>query len=156
MKLFNLLYEFLVDDGWEFEFDDRNEIFRLEVSGLNSEFICFIIADEEQESLICNTYIHEQIPFHKRSEICEFMNRLNYELANGNFEMDMEDGEVRFRTYLDLEGSQPSKEQVLNLIWTGSQIFDTYFPGFMKIINEDYTSLDAVKHCTPSGDLPLL
>jgi len=152
MMLFQVLYDTLKQDGWEFNYDDKNELFRMEIRGINSEFICFIIVDEEQESLLCNTHIAQKIPFAKRLEVCNFMNRINYELAIGNFEMDMDDGEIRFRTYLDLANSEPSREQLVNLIWNGAQTFDTYYPGFHKILHENYLAEEAVVICTQEED----
>lgn len=152
MTLFQILYQTLSENGWEFDFDDKNEIFRLEIRGVNSDFHCFIIVDEEQESLLCNTHINQKIPFPKRLEICNYINRVNYELANGNFEMDMDDGEIRFRTFLDLENTEPSHEQLMNLIWNGSQSFDTYFPGVAKIVSEDFTAEEAIAFCTQEDD----
>lgn len=152
MMLFQVLYNTLKQDGWEFTYNDKNELFSMEIRGINSEFVCFIIVDEEQESLLCNTHIKQKIPFTKRLEVCNFMNRVNYELAIGNFEMDMDDGEIRFRTYLDLSNSEPSREQLLNLIWNGAQTFDTYYPGFIKILLEDYLAEEAVAICSQEED----
>ncbi|HVJ47859.1 YbjN domain-containing protein [Desulfitobacterium sp.] len=151
MTLFQILYQTLTENGWEFDHDDKNEILRLEIRGVNSDFHCFIIVDEEQESLLCNTHIKHKIPFPKRIEICNFMNRINYELANGNFEMDMDDGEIRFRTYLDLANTEPSQEQMMNLIWNGSQSFDTYYPGVEKIVHEEFSAEEAMAICTQEG-----
>lgn len=152
MTLFQILYQVLKQDGWDFEYDDKNELFRMEIRGINSDFICFAIVDEEQESLLCNTYIKQKIPFSKRLEVCNFMNRVNYELAIGNFEMDMDDGEIRFRTYLDAANIEPSKEQLVNLIWNGAQTFDTYYPGITKILLEDYLAEEAVAICSQEED----
>lgn len=148
MTLFQILYQTLKQDGWDFEYDDKNELFRMEIRGINSDFISFIIVDEEQESLLCNTHIKQKIPFAKRLEVCNFMNRVNYELAIGNFEMDMDDGEIRFRTYLDSANIEPSKEQLLNLIWNGAQTFDTYFPGITRILTENYPAEEALAICS--------
>lgn len=152
MTLFQILHDTLIENGWEFDDDDKNEIFRLKIRGVNSDFKCFIIVDEDQESLLCNTQIKRKIPFPKRLEICNFMNRVNYELANGNFEMDMDDGDLRFRTFLDLANTEPSKEQLMNLIWNGSQCFDTYYPGFEKIVLEDFSTEEAMILCTQEDD----
>lgn len=148
MSLFDVLCTTLTKDGWEFTYDEKNEIVRLDIRGVNSDFYSFLIVDEEQESLLCNTHINQKIPFAKRIAVCEFMNRINYELASGNFEMDMDDGEIRYRTYLDLAGSEASKEQILNLIWNGAQSFDSYYPGFIQLIHGEYTPEEAAAFCS--------
>ena len=148
MSLFRVLYEILTQNGWEFDFDNKNEIIKLEIRGINTNFHAFLLVDEEQESLLCNTYIKQKIPLSKRLKVCDFMSRVNYELANGNFEMDMDNGEIRYRTYLDLADAEPSKDQVLNTVWNGVLGFDTYFPGLMKLLYENYSAEEAAAFCT--------
>jgi len=148
MSLFRVLHEILTQNGWEFDFDNKNEIIKLEIRGINTNFHAFLLVDEEQESLLCNTHIKQKIPLSKRLEVCDFMCRVNYELANGNFEMDMDNGEIRYRTYLDLADAEPSKDQVLNIIWNGVLGFDTYYPGLMKLVYGDYSAEEAAAFCT--------
>ena len=148
MSLFSVLYEILSQNGWEFDFDDKNGIIKLEICGINTDFYSFLLVDEEQESLLCNTHINQKIPPSLRLEVCDFMCRVNYELSNGNLEMDMDTGEIRYRTYLDLADAHPSQEQILNIIWNGVVGFDTYYPGLMKLIYGDYSAEEAAAFCS--------
>lgn len=148
MSLFQVLFDILRQDDWKFDFDKKNEIFKLGISGVNTNFHVFLLVDEEQESLLCNTHIKQKIPHSKRLEVCDFMNRINYELANGNFEMDMDNGEIRFRTFLDLADAEPSEDQIHNIVWNGIQGFDTYYPGLMKLVYWDYSAEEAMACCT--------
>ena len=148
MSLFRVLYEILKQNGWEFDFDIKNEIIKLEVRGVNTNFHSFLLVDEEQESLLCNTHINQKIPHSKRLEVCDFMSRVNYELANGNFEMDMDNGEIRYRTFLDLADAEPSKDQVLNIVWNGVLGFDTYYPGLMRLVYGNCSAEEAAAFCS--------
>ena len=148
MSLFQVLYDILLEDGWEFDYDFKNEIIKLEVHGINTNFFVFFLVDEKQESLLCNTHISQKMPYFKRLEVCDFMSRVNYELVNGNFEMDMDNGEIRYRTFLDLADTEPSKDQILNIVWNGVQAFDTYYPGLMKLVYGDYSPEEAMACCT--------
>ncbi|MCB8815080.1 YbjN domain-containing protein [Desulfosporosinus shakirovi] len=148
MSLFRVLYEILSQNGWEFDFDNKNGIIKLEISGINTDFHAFLFVDEEQESLLCNTHIDQKIPSSKRLEVCDYMSRVNYELINGNFEMDMDNGEIRYRTFLDLADARPSQDQVLNIVWNGVLGFDTYYPGLMKLVYGDYSAEEAAAFCS--------
>lgn len=152
MSLFQILYDILNENGWEFDYDTKNEIIRFEIHGVNADFHAFLLVDEEQESLLCNTHIDQKIPHSKRLEVCDFMSRVNYELANGNFEMDMDNGEIRYRTYLDLSDAKPSKEQILNIVWNGVLGFDTYYPGLMRLVYGNCTAEEAASYCTIDDD----
>lgn len=148
MILFQTLCHTLDEEGWDYEYDEKNELLRFRVHGVNTDFNVLLIIDEEQESLLCNTYIVQKIPENKRFDVCEFINRINYELDNGNLEMDMEDGEIRYRTFLDLSDATPSKEQILNLIWNGPQCFDSYFSGLMRLVYSNLSPAKAVALCS--------
>ncbi|TGE31139.1 YbjN domain-containing protein [Desulfosporosinus sp. Sb-LF] len=148
MSLFRMLYEILNQNGWDFDFDNKNEIIKLDINGVNTNFHAFLLVDEEQESLLCNTHIDQKIPHSKRLEVCDFMSRVNYELANGNFEMDMDNGEIRYRTFLDLADAVPSKDQVLNILWNGVLGFDTFYPGLMKLVYGNCSAEEAASFCT--------
>ncbi len=152
MSLFQLLYDILIQNDWEFESDDKNEVIKLKIQGINANFHSCLLVDEKQESLLCNTYIKHKIPFSKRLEVCDFMCRVNYEFAIGNFEMDMENGEIRYRTYLDLANAEPSREQVVNIVWNGVLGFDTYYPGLMRLVYEDYSAEEAAAFCSELDD----
>jgi len=147
MPLFRMLYEILNQNGWDFDFDNKNEIIKLDINGVNTNFHVFLLVDEEQESLLCNTHIDQKIPHSKRLEVCDFMSRVNYELANGNFEMDMDNGEIRYRTFLDLADTVPSKDQVLNMFWNGVLGFDTFYPGLMKLVYGRCSAEEAASFC---------
>lgn len=148
MSLFQKLFEILCQEDWKFDFDKKNEIIKLEIPGINTRFHVFLLVDEKQESLLCNTYIKQKVPHSKRLEVCDFMNRANYELANGNFEMDIDNGEIRYRTFLDLADTEPSKDQIQNIVWTGIHGFDSYYRGLIKLVYWDYSAEDAMAYCT--------
>ena len=61
MSLFQELFEILRQDDWKFDFDIKNEIIKLEISGVNTNFHIFLLVDEKQESLLCNTYLKQKI-----------------------------------------------------------------------------------------------
>ena len=148
MSLFQVLYKILSQNGWEFDFDDKNGIIKLDIRGISTNFHAFLLIDEEQESLLCNTHINQRIPYSKRLEVCDFMSRINYELVNGNFEMDLDNGEIRYRTFLDLADAEPSQDQVLNIVWNGVLGFDTYYPGLMKLVYGNLSAEEAAAYCT--------
>jgi hypothetical protein len=55
----------------------------------------------------------------------------------GNFEMDFEDGEVRFRTSIDFEGQGLSYALVSNHVYPNVWMMDRYLPGLFAIVYSD-------------------
>ena len=50
------------------------------------------------ENVTCYHIAPVKAPVEQRSAISEFITRANYGLTNGNFEMDFNDGELRYKT----------------------------------------------------------
>ena len=71
--------------------------------------------------------------------------RANHQMRLGNFEMDFEDGEVRFKTSLDTDGADLTPAMVRNLIAPNVLAMDRYVPGIALVLNEEETPGEAVR-----------
>ena len=52
----------------------------------------------------------------------------------GNFEMDYNDGEVRYKTSIDVEGGELSPKMIENMMQANLMTMDRYFPGLMSVL----------------------
>lgn len=87
--------------------------------------------------------VYGVLPFHldvndpvRVQRMCELLTRVNYALVNGCFEMDLSDGEMRYRIYVSTEGGMiPNKEIIQDsllavdaaLIYFGSPLVQVLF-----------------------------
>ena len=79
--------------------------------------------------------------------MADFICRANYGLLNGNFELDIRDGEIRYKTYVDCEGNNPSIEIVRNSIYCPAAMMERYSAGIADIIFGNATAEEAVIKC---------
>lgn len=63
------------------------------------------------------------------ASMAEFVCRANYGLVSGNFELDMRDGEIRFKRFAECEGITPTSEMVCNSIHCPAAMFKRYGAG---------------------------
>jgi hypothetical protein len=63
--------------------------------------------------------------------------RINFELTLGGFEMDFEDGEIRFRTSMPLASPDVPHEVVGHLVFSNLQTVDRFFGSLMRVIYGD-------------------
>ena len=149
-EIVDVIRTFLVDDDWKFEFDDERGIFRFGVA-IESKLknlryfipvredaytvyaICQIEADSDDKDIM--------------KEMAEFICRANYGLRNGNFELDMTDGEIRYKVFVDCDGITPSEEIVKGSIIIPSVMFDRYAPGMLDIMFKGAKAEDAIATC---------
>jgi hypothetical protein len=62
----------------------------------------------------------------------------------GNFELDYEDGEVRFKTSLDVENVELSHDLVSNHVYANVWTMDRYLPALFGVIYGNISPKDAV------------
>jgi hypothetical protein len=55
-------------------------------------------------------------------------------MAIGNFEMDLNDGEVRIKNTVDFQGSHLSVDMVKHMTGISAAMMDRFIPGLMAVI----------------------
>lgn len=86
------------------------------------------------------------VPEGQRAAVGEFCNRANFGLAIGNFELDHDGGEVRFRTSIDAEDAEPSAALVRNAVVANVLTMDRYVAGLLAVLNGTDPA-DAIEDC---------
>ena len=82
----------------------------------------------------------------------EFITRANEGLRIGNFEMDLGDGEVRYKSGLDFEGATLTPELIRNVMYVAVQTLDYYLPGLMSVIYGGKPAEEAIAEIEGSLD----
>jgi hypothetical protein len=62
----------------------------------------------------------------------------------GNFEFDFSDGEIRFKTSLDINSSNLDVAVIGQLIYTNLFNVDKYLPGITQILDSDISPEEAI------------
>ena len=81
------------------------------------------------------------------ANMAEFICRANYGLKMGNFELDFDDGEVRFKVHVLCKGVTPTAEMIKRSIYCPATMFDHYGSGIVDIIFNDTSGKVAVEKC---------
>lgn len=81
-----------------------------------------------------------------RSSVAELIARANFGMLDGKFEIDMNDGEVRFHLVHFLGDGELSTKMVERLYRSCVFTLDRYIPAFMQHIHAGFTPEDAVFH----------
>ena len=143
-KILDAAIGFLRSDGWPFEQLADEDVVRVVFQGDHAQFNCFGQAREEQSQFLFYSLCPITIPEHKRAEMAEYITRANFDMSIGNFEMDYADGELRFKTSIDVEGTELTDSLMKPLIYANVLMMDQYLPGMMAIIYADKSPEDAI------------
>lgn len=145
LRAYATLGEFLRGDGWyPQELPDRH-LYRMMFAGRTGEFRCFAQVRVDLEQFIFYAVCTVKVPESQRAAMAEFITRANYAMRIGNFELDLDDGEVRFKSALDFEGVQLNDALIRNAIGPAVQTFDRYLPGIMAVAFGGKPALLAIK-----------
>lgn len=105
---------------------------------------CTINVRERRPLVRCLLYVACRVPPEKRAGAAELFARINYGLGLGGFELDCTDGEIRYRTSIDVAGGDLTPEMVAALIFTTVGTVDRYYPAIMAFLWNDMAPEDAV------------
>jgi hypothetical protein len=145
LRGFDIVGRFLEEDGWHPQRVGDSFVYRVYFAGQNGELACFAQVRVELEQFLFYVVMPVRAPEERRNEMAEFVTRANYGLRIGNFEMDYEDGEVRYKASLDFEGEALTDNLLRGVIYPAVQTMDRYLPGLLTVIYGSKTPEEAVQ-----------
>jgi hypothetical protein len=145
MKISDVVLEFLQKDvGWDYNQLDNN-CFEAFVPGDNCIIqLIWIPYDDDKQLRIVGNLPH-YVPQNSRLIVGEFLNRVNYLLRVGNFEMNYDNGEVRFRMFIDAEDMPLSTKLVKRTTIYSLWMLDRYYVKILDIHCGNSTPQDVIE-----------
>ena len=149
-ELVDVIRGFLEGDDWKFDFDDEHGVFNFGV-GIESKLknLKYLIPVRSDSYVV-----YARSPLDAdcddkdvMREMADFICRANYGLRNGNFELDMTDGELRYKVFVDCDGITPTDEIIWGSIIIPAMMFDRYAPGILDIMFKGSTAEEAIAKC---------
>lgn len=154
-QIFNVLVEFFEEDEWDFQWMEGMSVLTMGFSGKNGKWQCFAQAREKQQQFVFYSVLPVNVPEDKRARVAEYITRVNYGMVIGNFEMDYDDGEVRYKTSVDVEGVELVPPMIRQIVYSNIIITDRYLTGLMRVIYSDIDPEEAVAEGEKEGTLTL-
>lgn len=147
-----VMQEFFSEDDWEFVKIEADSILQMVFEGDHGRWTCFALALEENRQFVFYSLCPVHTPPEKLSAMAEFLTKVNYDTTIGNFELNYSDGEIRYKTSIDVEHERFTSGLVNNLVYINVLTMDKYLPGIIAIINHQLSPDDAIAF-TESSEL---
>ena len=128
---------FFEQEGWPFHRHESEDTLLTKYRGENGQWNCEAWTREEERQLLFYSLCPFDVPEDKRDDVAELLTRANHDLAIGNFDLDYDEGTVRFRTSIDVEDDRISISLVRNLVMANVTMMDLYLPEIREIIDGD-------------------
>ena len=129
--------EYLDSVGWHYTYDEERDVIRTKVSLKCKLKHCDLVIQLKDKFFIvyalCNIRADEAC----RREVCEYLHRANFGLRWGNFEIDMRDGEIRYKVLVDCGDSldcMPTPSVIRHSIYFPASMLDKYGDGLLSVM----------------------
>jgi hypothetical protein len=132
-----IIEQFLDENEWGYERLD-DSLLRLAVQGEQGDWVTLVQTDEEDQRCIVYSVYPDLVPESRREAVAAILTQENYEMPVGNFEMDLTDGEVRFRTSIEVVQNKMTSEWFERMFMVNISITDGYFTLINGEINLEH------------------
>lgn len=129
------LAEFLEQDQWPIQIIEKDLTLLTAYRGDNGAWQCYLRIWPGRDLISFYSVLPVYVPETLRAIFNEFITRANFGLIIGNFEMDLDDGETRYKTSVDLEGRDPTPTLLRQLLYMNVTTMDKYLPGLLAVLN---------------------
>ena len=140
-RILDIVGRFLEEDDWPVNQVEGRSVYKTAFEGKNGQFTCYAQERTEQEQFVFYSIFPVRSPENKLDVIAQFVTRANYGMIIGNFEMDYADGEIRYKTSIDIEDIALDEPLVRHMVYANVLTMDKYFPGLMRVL---YAGIDPV------------
>lgn len=114
------------------------------VPGHTARWTWLVRWEEDESFFACYSILPVNVPVKLRPVIAEYLTRANYNLRLGNFELDYSDGQVCFKTSMNMNEIEPTTEIVRRMAFSNFTNMDQYLPGMMSVIYGKVSPNDAI------------
>jgi len=144
--------EFFDRQGWSYQQADDKPVILTGFNGDNGRWQCVAVGNPKDCSLVFMSLLPCKAPASRRTACAELLTRINYNLTHGCFEMDFEDGEIRFRTSVALGEEPPSAETVDHLVFRNLCVVDQLIATVTNVVYGQVSPKAAL--ATPAAEIP--
>lgn len=143
--MLDMVKEFFDKEGWESVPSIRRGKMIVRFIGENGEFDCQATVEEEEGLFVFHSVIEPgEIEASIRKELKDLINKCNFGMYVGNFELDPVGDQLRFKTGIDVMDDRLTPALIRNVVYGNVIIMDKHLPVFRKIIEEDATADEAI------------
>ena len=131
------------EDDWDIH-PISDTVVQTAFKGDNGEWDCLAVVLESSDHFLFYSIIGARVPEAAWSQMALFLHRANHGLNIGNFEFDLSQGEIRFKTSLQCKVHDFSHDIFQSLVHHNVLVVDEYMPGILSILQESMSAEAAI------------
>ncbi len=125
--------------------DETRTVFRFGISMNHGRCDTIIDLQTDDNHVLIYVVWPMFVPPNKRDRIADFLTRANYGIIIGNFEMDYDDGEIRYKSSFVYDSdTNLSNDVFIRYLNKSFSTFDKYLPGIISVMYAALQPSDAI------------
>lgn len=132
--MIDVVLQFFQEEQWYYQKVEDKPVIRAGYRGERGTWVCYARVDEEHQRFLFQAVTGMTIPAQHWPQVIDYLNRVNCGLVLGNFELDVDSGDIRFRVGIETPRGELTIDMVRVMAYTGVQTMDNYIPGVMTVI----------------------
>ena len=152
-EIVDAIRDWLDEDGWRYEYDAERHLIKMGINLKSKIKSGRIYVDVKEDCYVVYLVSPISGSVNNLGELIKYVTMANHGLMSGNFEVDMEDGEIRYTTYVDCEGLKAlSTDVVRNSICIPCCMMDRYGNGLAALAMEFSDAETEIKKAEAPSD----
>ncbi|GIK55919.1 MAG: hypothetical protein BroJett015_15820 [Chloroflexota bacterium] len=141
----------MIADGWELQPSEADWLYfsGFTLAGFRFPYVAKIWPDFNR--FVFYILLPGRAPKSRRLQVAEYLTQANYGLQIGNFEMDLTDGEVRYKSSIGFDGDALTPALIRQVIYPAVKAVEVYFPGLLKFVQAEPGQTIQTDSWTDSG-----
>ena len=133
MSVYEAINQFLNDENVRFEHDEELNLIRFFFSAETAGWMVTVHHFEEASQLVVLSHFPSVVEEEFRTVVGEFVLRVNWELVVGGYDFGVDDGNLRFRTSIDIDDLEVTPLFVRNLIYSNISTMDLHIAALNRV-----------------------
>jgi hypothetical protein len=141
---FDTVLRFFEEDQWNFQQLENKPVIKAGYRGMHGTWICHAKVEEEAGRFLFSSQMGLNVPPGLRLAVAEYLTRANTLLTLGNFEMNMDTGDIRCRVGVEAPDGELTVPMVRALVHATVSAMDRFFPGVLAVIHSGLSPAAAI------------
>lgn len=142
--IYPVIVELFRQEGWPFQAVPERNSALINFQGSKGNWPCLAQAREQVNQFVFYSVCPLQIPLERRYPVAELITMVNAKVILGNFVMDFDDGELKYKTMSCLErDTAPSVDLLKRLVYGNLAVMDQFLPGIESVVGLDTSPIEA-------------
>jgi len=126
--------QFLDERDWKYAFDENEGVFSLTLATQCKLGKINMLVKVGDEYFTAYAFVAIHADEGCRHAVAEFITRANYGMRNGNFELDFDDGEVRYKSFNNCMDIIPSKGIIADGLLVPALMMERYGNSLLGVM----------------------